>query len=133
MDAVTPDRPTAQCDIRPADHHVRAFVGAGLAHEVQECYRSFVNECLQRQCKRALVIGESGADAFAHLAARDAIHSMVVAGVPPGFRLAFVAGDAGMIAVYDAAVVEARRNGMDARRFADEKAAEQWLTAAQQD
>jgi hypothetical protein len=123
----------AQCDIRTADHHVRAFVGAGLAHEVQECYRAFVNECLQRQCKRALVIGESGADAFAHLAARDAIHSMVVAGVPADFRLAFVAGDPGMIAVYDAAVVEARRNGVDARRFPDEKAAEQWLSAAQQD
>lgn len=133
MDAVTPDRPTAQCDIRPADHHVRAFVGAGLAHEVQECYRSFVNECLQRQCRRALIVGESGADAFVHLAARDAIHSMVVAGVPAGFRLAFVAADSGMIAVYDAAVVEARRNGMDARRFLDEKAAEEWLSAVQQD
>jgi hypothetical protein len=123
----------AQCDIRPADHYVRAFVGAGLAHEVQACYRSFVNECLQRQSQRALIVGESGADAFVHLAARDAIHSMVVAGVPTDFRLAFVAADAGMIAVYDAAVVEARRNGMDARRFADEKAAEQWLSEAQQD
>jgi hypothetical protein len=128
MDAVTPSQPTAQCDIRPANHHVRAFVGAGLAHEVQECYRSFVNECLQRQCQRALIVGESGADAFVHLAARDAIHSMIVAGVPAGFRLAFVAGDPGMIAVYDAAVVEARRNGMEARRFSDEAAAKEWLS-----
>ena len=128
MDAVTPSQPTAQCDIRPANHHVRAFVGAGLAHEVQECYRSFVNECLQRQCQRALIVGESGADAFVHLAARDAIHSMVVAGVPAGFRLAFVAADPGMIAVYDAAVVEARRNGMEARRFSDEASAERWLS-----
>jgi hypothetical protein len=128
VDAVMPDRPTAECDIRPANHHVRAFVGAGLAHEVQACYRSFVNECLQRQCERALIVGESGADAFVHLAARDAIHSMVVAGVPAGFRLAFVAADPGMIAVYDAAVVEARRNGMEARRFSDEASAEQWLS-----
>jgi hypothetical protein len=133
MNVARQDGPPAECEIRPAEHFLRVFVGAGLAHEVQECYRAFVNECLQRQCQHALVVGESGADAFAHLAARDAIRSMVVAGVPPGFRLAFVAGDAGMIAVYDAAVVEARRNGMDARRFADEKAAEQWLMAAQQD
>ena len=53
MDLPTFIRRSAGCSIDQGPAHIRATVGAGLADEVQECYRAFVNECLQRQCKRA--------------------------------------------------------------------------------
>lgn len=117
------------CDIAIEDHGLRANVGPGLADEVQECYRALVNTCITHQCRRVLVVGTSSFDAFAHLAARDALRSMSLAGLPKGFRLALVAETADLIAVYDAAVVEAERLGIGARRFRTVEEAEQWLSS----
>jgi hypothetical protein len=116
------------CDIDQVSNHIRCTVGHGLAQEVQECYRAFVNECLQRHCTRALIVGIASLDAFNHLALRDALRSMALFGVPAGFRLALVAGTPELIAVYDAALVEAGRHGIDARRFHSEADADAWLT-----
>lgn len=106
---------------------VRASIGPGLANEVQERYRAIVNECLQRQATRALIVGRANVDAFNHLALRDALRAMSVAGVPPTFRIALVAETPDLIAIYDAAVVEAGRCGIDARRFQSVEEAERWL------
>jgi hypothetical protein len=106
---------------------VRASVGPGLASEVQERYRTIINECLQQQATRALIVGRANVDAFNHLALRDALRSMSVAGLPPEFRIALVAETPDLIAVYDAAVVEAGRCGIVARRFKTVEEAERWL------
>jgi hypothetical protein len=106
---------------------VRASVGPGLASEVQERYRTIINECLQQQTTRALIIGRANVDAFNHLALRDALRAMSVAGMPPDFRIALVAETPDLIAVYDAAVVEAGRCGIEARRFKTVEEAERWL------
>ena len=106
---------------------VRASVGPGLANEVQERYRAIVHECLQQHASRALITGRAGVDAFNHLALRDALRSMSVAGVPAKFRIALVAETPDLIAVYDAAVVEAGRCGIEARRFHSVEEAERWL------
>jgi hypothetical protein len=127
--ASLPGTGTVACDIGPANGVLRVSVGPGLAQEVQECYRAFVNTCLQSSCTRALIVGNAKWDAFYHLALRDALHSMSVAGVPPGFRLALVAGVPELISIYDAALVEALRYGIDARRFAAETDAEAWLSS----
>jgi hypothetical protein len=127
MDAPTPIRHTQGCGIDEATGYLRASVGPGLADEVQECYRAFVNECLQRHCRRALILGRARIDAFYHLALRDVLRSMSVAGLPPQFRIALVAETPDLIAVYDAAVVEAGRCGIEARRFPAEADAERWL------
>ena len=129
MDVSTCIRRSAGCAIDQDPRHIRAKVGPGLADEVQECYRAFVNECLRGNCERALIVGRASVDAFHHLALRDALRSMSVAGVPPGFRIALVAETADLIAVYDAAVVEAGRCGIDARRFSTAAEAERWLGA----
>jgi hypothetical protein len=42
---------------------------------------------------------------------------MALAGMPAGFRLALVARNAALIAIYAAVVVEASRRGLAARRF----------------
>ena len=127
MDLLTPIRHTPGCGIDQGSSHIRGMVGPGLADEVQECYRVFVNECLQRHCRRALILGRANVDAFNHLALRDALRAMSVAGLPAGFRIALVAETPDLIAVYDAAVVEATRCGIDARRFQAAADAERWL------
>lgn len=115
------------CEIEQHESYVRASVGPGLADEVQECYRALANACVTRQCSRVLVIGNATIDPFYHLAGRDALRSMTLAGVAADLRIAFVAMSAGLIAVYDAAVVEAGRLGLEARRFMTEEEAERWL------
>lgn len=130
MDPLTALHHSEGCDIDEAKAgYIRVSVGSGLAQQVQQCYRTFVNECLQRGYSRALILGAARYDAFYHLALRDALRSMSVAGLPSGFRLALVASTPDLIAVYDAALVEAGRCGIEARRFRDEAAAAGWLAS----
>jgi hypothetical protein len=117
------------CTIEHAAGVLRVRVGPGLAQEVQECYRSFVHECLQRHCRRALIEGSAAWDAFNHLALRDALRAMAQAGLPEGFRLALVALTPDLIAVYDAVLVEAGRCGIEARRFRAAADALGWLAS----
>ena len=127
MDPITPIRQSAGCDIGQAQDYIRVAVGPGLATQVQECYRAFVNECLQRASTRALVVGTSRIDEFQHLALRDALRSMALAGLPAGFRLALVATTPNLIAIYDAVLIEGARHGIEVRRFPSEEAAARWL------
>jgi hypothetical protein len=120
-------RNSAGCDITRTDQHLRARVGFGLASEVQACYRALSSECLQRGCSRVLVLGEARIDPVYHLAMRDALRSMALAGVPHDFRLALVALTPGLIPIYDAVIAEAQRLGIEARRFMTEADAEGWL------
>jgi len=127
MEPITPIRQSPGCDIGLAQGYIRVAVGPGLATQVQECYRAFVNECLQRGCTRALVAGTARIDEFQHLALRDALRSMALAGLPAGFRLALVAATPNLIAIYDAVLIEGARHGIEARRFPSEEAAVRWL------
>jgi len=115
------------CEIVQHPGYLRAVVGPGLADEVQECYRALANACITRACNRVLVLGQATLDPFYHLAGRDTLRSLALAGVPADFRLALVAMSAGLIAVYDAAVVEAGRLNLEARRFINEDDAARWL------
>lgn len=115
------------CAIGIVDDYVRADVGPGHAGEIQKCYEDWACACLDGKCQRAMLVGMSQGDEFAHLAARDAFASMALAGIPSGFRLAVVARNVLLIAIYDAVVVAARRHGIDARRFQDEPDAVRWL------
>lgn len=104
-------------------------VGPGLAAEVQECYRQAAMECLRSGCQHVLVLGTATFDPSAHLAGRDALASLALAGVPEGFRLALVALSPNLASIYDDAVIEAGRLGLEARRFATQAEAERWLSA----
>ena len=117
----------AGCEIDREEGFLRATVGPGLAEEVQRCYRALATECVTRQCTRVLVIGYASLDPFDHLAGRDALRSLALAGIPETFRLALVAKSAGLIAVFDTSVIEADRLGLEARRFLTEEDAERWL------
>ena len=115
------------CRIDRTKDKLRVEVGPALPDEVQECYRALANECVTGACTRVLVIGNAALDAFSHLALRDALRAMALAGVPPGFRLAVVALTGNLIAIYDTAVIEAARLGIEARRFITEEDAARWL------
>src|SRR5258708_3735556 len=115
------------CRIDRTKDKLRVEVGPALPDEVQECYRALANECVTGACARVLVIGNAALDAFSHLALRDALRAMALAGVPPGFRLAVGALTGNLIAVYDRAVTEAARLGIEARRFITEEDAARWL------
>ena len=119
----------AGCDIRQDQRWLRARVGPGLADEVQQCYRTVAGYCLTNRCVRVLILGISQFDAFDHLAARDMLRSLSVAGMPKDFRIAFVPLTPDLIAIYDTAVVEAERLDLEARRFASEAEAELWLAS----
>jgi hypothetical protein len=121
---------TVGCVIEPRDKGLRVTVGPALPDEVQECYHAVANQCVTHGCERVLIIGNARLDAFSHLALRDVLRSMALAGMPAGFRLALVAATPNLIAVYDAAVVEGQRLGIEARRFMAEEEAEGWLGLA---
>lgn len=117
------------CVIDDSPQYLRCIVGSGLPHQVQECYRTLAAECLRRQGKRILVIGAGGGDSTVHLAGRDAMKALAIAGMPAGFRLAVVAATPDMIDIYDSAILEASSCGMQARRFDTEEQATAWLRA----
>lgn len=96
---------------------------------MQRCYQAVAAECIRQQASQVLVVGRSVADAFVHLAGRDALRSLALAGVPRGFRLALVAATPDLIAIYDSAVLEAGRLGIAARRFTSEDDAVCWLAS----
>jgi hypothetical protein len=73
------------------------------------------------------VVGEARIDPVYHLALRDALRSMAIAGVSHDFRLALVALTPGLIAIFDLVVTEAERLGLEARRFMTEADAQAWL------
>ena len=108
---------------------LRVSVGPGLAAEVQECYRLAAMECLRSGCRRILVFATATFDPSAHLAGRDALRSLALAGVPADFRLALVALSANLVSIFDDAVLEAQRLGLEARRFNARAEAERWLSA----
>ena len=87
------------------------------------------NECVTGHCHRVLIVGNAKIDEFSHLALRDMLRSIALAGLPADFRLAVVAGTPNLIAVYDTAVVEAGRLGIEARRFMSEEEAARWLSS----
>jgi hypothetical protein len=122
-----PVRLVEGCEIVQEEHYLRGVIGPGLAQSIQACYHELFHACVQRDCRRVLVIGKSKWDAFSHLAARDALRSIVLAGLPARFRIAFVPTTAALIAVYDAALVEAWRLGIEAKRFPEEAEAARWL------
>jgi hypothetical protein len=117
------------CEIVRESGWLRVNAGPGLADEVQECYRAAAIECLRGHCARVLVLGLATFDPLAHLAGRDALRSLALAGAPEGFRLALVALSENLVGIYDDAVLEADRLGLQARRFGTQAEAERWLAA----
>src|SRR3954464_13657337 len=87
----------AGCEIFEHPGYLRASVGPGLADEVPGCPRALAATCITRSCRRVLVIGYASLASFYHLAGRDALRSIALAGVPVDFLLTHLAMHAGLI------------------------------------
>ncbi|HEY3077930.1 MAG TPA: hypothetical protein VGJ74_22370 [Burkholderiales bacterium] len=118
----------------PADRYLSETPGylvveAGLTHngvEVADIFRSFAVRCLQKQINRVMVkTGDS--DPAGERALRDAFTTILLAGIPSGFRIALVAGTPLIQARYRNAQRDLAMAGVDAKLFDSEAEAVWWL------
>jgi hypothetical protein len=120
-------QPHPDCPVHDAGDYVRANVGSGSPHEIQECYRTLATVVLQHKRNRVLIVGLGGQDAHTHLAARDIVIALDVIGVPTGFKIAFVPKSDVTLNGFKHAETEAARRAVRAKVFHDEASALRWL------
>jgi len=106
--------------------YVRAEFGPGSVTEISALYRALAVLCVEKQISRVLVIAGDDDPAGEH-ALRDALLVLMLAGLPPSFRLALVAGTPRVAATYRNAQCDLCAAGVTTRLFESEPAAMQWL------
>jgi len=117
------------CNIERSGDFVRCVVGPGPDEAIQECYRNLSVMCIDSGISKALVIGVDG-DPRAHQALVVGLRCAALAGLPPDFKLALVAGVPAVRVVFAQAEEEARQSGIEARLFQREGDAIGWLSGA---
>ena len=98
---------------------------ASLAEMAQTC-REFAAQCLSRDANRVLVLA-NGCDPNAHLALRNAFTTMLLAGIPAGFRLALVTDVPRVRALFADLERDLLILRVSAKAFTDENEAVEWL------
>lgn len=98
---------------------------ADLGEMAQAC-RELAAECIGREVNRVLVLA-NGCDPEGHLALRNAFTTMLLAGIPIGFRLALVTDVLRVRALFADLERDLRVLNVYARAFNDENAALEWL------
>jgi hypothetical protein len=117
----------------PADRYLNETPGylvveAGLTNgaEVADIFRSFAARCLEKQINRVMIkAGDS--DPGGERALRDAFTTILLAGIPMGFKIALVAGTPLIEARYRNAQRDLVLAGVDAKLFDSEAEAVWWL------
>lgn len=100
--------------------------GRSTAQELGEMYREFAVLCIEKQFPQALVL--VGEDRRAgELALRSAVTMMLLAGIPPDFKLALVATVTGVAEAYRAVEHDLCSAGVAARLFDSQQDAALWL------
>lgn len=95
---------------------------------VSELYRGFAVECVTKHINRVLVkAADRGPEG--HYALRDALTVMLLAGIPPGFKLAMVTGVAHVQPFLLELQRDLRHLSIHLALFADEQQAVEWLRA----
>jgi len=97
------------------------------ARELSQLYRDFAVACVEKQVSRVLLKAKHGT-LEAHFALRDALTMMLLAGIPSGFRIGFVADCPPTAQTLEALRDELRRLGVAAALFDAEEPALAWLT-----
>ena len=94
--------------------------------ELSQLYRDFAVACVEKQVSRVLLRARHGT-LEAHLALRDAMTVMLLAGIPSGFRIGFVADRPTAAEALAALGEDLRRLGIAAALFDSEEPALAWL------
>ena len=96
------------------------------ARELAELYRALAVECIATQADRMLVkANHCGADG--HRALRDALTTIILAGMPRGLRLAMVTDIPSIRSFFLELQADLRRLNIDVALFAEERTAVEWL------
>lgn len=109
--------------------YVRAEFGFGTTTEIAELFRALAVTCVHKQITRVLIIAGDH-DPAGEKALRDALTVMVLAGIPPDFKLALVAGSDRVEMTYRNAQRDLCAAGVTARLFSSEDDATRWLDSA---
>jgi hypothetical protein len=102
---------------------------AGM-RELAALYRQLAYECVRSQARGALVKLASARDYSGHLSLRDALATMVLAGIPAGFRLALVTGDAAVAAAFASVSRDCAAMQIHVKVFGQDTLARKWLVIA---
>ena len=98
------------------------------ARELAELYRALAVKCIATQADR-LLVKASHCRPEGHQALRDALTTIVLAGMPSGFRLAMVTAIPSIRSFFLELQGDLRRLNIDVALFAEERAAVEWLQA----
>jgi hypothetical protein len=112
--------------VRQVDGLLLIEPGRGTATEVAAIYRDLAVLCIERQLRRVLV-KISDDDPAGERCLRNALTTMVLAGLPAEFRIALVANGERIEARYRNTARDLSMAGVDAKLFETEDGAARWL------
>ncbi|SRR5258706_6668418 len=112
--------------LQQVDGQVIVDAGRVTEFEVEKIYRQFAVLCIDKQVRRVLV-RPGDADPAAERALRVALTSMVLAGLPSGFKLALVVASAHIEARYRDTERDLRMAGVETKIFPTDDGASRWL------
>jgi hypothetical protein len=113
--------------IRHVDGHLVVEPGRGTATEIGAIYRDLAVLCIEKQIRRVLVKPRDDEDPAGERCLRNALTTMVLAGLPAEFRVALVAETRRVVARYRDTERDLCLAGIDTKMFDSEDAAARWL------
>jgi hypothetical protein len=111
--------------------HLRIEFGYVTVSELAELFRALAVACVQRQANRVLIIAGDD-EPTGERALRDALTTMILAGIPRDTRLAMVPGSPRVAQTYRHAERDFSSAGIETRLFDNEDEAVRWLDGGNQ-
>jgi hypothetical protein len=115
----------ARGHISQIDGHLRVDAGNETADDIAAIYRDVAVLCIEKQVRRVLV--KPGEDPLGERYLRNALTTMVLAGLPAEFRIALVAETPRIAARYRTTENDLCLAGIHAKIFDAEDTAMRWL------
>ena len=109
-----------------AGGHLKAEFGYGTLTEIGDLLRALAVACVQMQARRVLVVANND-DPENERSLRDALTTMVLAGIPADFKLGLVASAVEVREAYRNVERDATAVGIATKVFPNEEAALAWL------
>ena len=106
--------------------HLKAEFGLDTLTEIGDLLRALAVACIQTQVRRVLVVANND-DPENERSLRDALTTMVLAGIPADFKLGVVAATAGVREAYRNVERDATAVGIATKVFPSEEDALTWL------
>lgn len=114
-----------QCGVEHHAHHVAVDCRKADLTVWSDRSRALAIACIERTVDRVLV-DATDCDPAGHFALSDALAALMLAGMPPGFRVALVT-NASLFAAFDGLQRDLQWLNLPVHCFADGRAALEWL------